>query len=171
MIKILENWITTVLCIGIFLTFIQMIVPNTKLKSYIYSLIGVITIITLVMPVANYLKTNQIEEVTQSVLNNIEIESQENFENDSTKNYDYTKENLKNEFTKKIKEDIKQKLELKGIKSEMISVIVSDEYVIQKINIKLNKNNANLKNDISTIFLIIKENYNVDMDRIIVEEM
>ena len=54
MVDILKNWITTMLCIGIFLTFIQMIVPNTNLKKYIYSLIGVVTIITLILPAYNY---------------------------------------------------------------------------------------------------------------------
>ena len=52
MVDILKNWITTMLCIGIFLTFIQMIVPNTNLKKYIYSLIGVVTIITAFLSLA-----------------------------------------------------------------------------------------------------------------------
>ena len=68
MVDILKNWITTMLCIGIFLTFIQMIVPNTNLKKYIYSLIGVVTIITLILPAYNYFKVNKLKKKSEPLI-------------------------------------------------------------------------------------------------------
>ena len=36
MIEIFKNWIVSMLCIGIFTTIIQLIIPKTNLKKYIY---------------------------------------------------------------------------------------------------------------------------------------
>ena len=168
MIDILKNWIATILCVGIFFTFIQMVVPNTKLKKYIYSLIGVVTLIALMLPFANKISLNSIEDATIDVLNNIGLTTSNDASlKDGKNNID---NNIKSEMTKKIKDDLKSKLLDHGIKSEMVSVILDDKYTIQKINIKiLKQNNSNL--NMNTIFGIIKENYGISNENVIIEEV
>lgn len=171
MVDILKNWITTMLCIGIFLTFIQMIVPNTNLKKYIYSLIGVVTIITLILPAYNYFKVNKLDEVTTSVINSLNENVQVGDDIASQRYSDISKnENVKNEFIKKYKEDIIKKLQEKGIEASDVVIIIDDEYNVEKLNIKINGNNISNTN-INKIFSCISENYDIDKSKVSVEEV
>lgn len=167
MIDVLKNWIATILFVGIFFAFVQMIIPNTKLKKYIYSLIGVVTLITLMMPITNKLSINNLEEATKEVLNNIEGNCNSNTSKESE---NIINDNIKNEMSKKIKEDLKQKLLDQGIKSEMITIILDENYNIQKINIKISKQNNSYLN-MNTVFGIVKQNYGVSNENVIIEEV
>ena len=168
MIDILKNWIATILCVGIFFTFVQMVVPNTKLKKYIYSLIGVVTIIALMLPFTNKISLNSIEDATIDVINDIDLTASNHANVNNRKNN--IDNSIKDEMAKKIKDDLRLKLLDHGIKSEMISVILDEKYTIQKINIKiLKQNNSNLNMNI--IFGIIKENYGISNENVVIEEV
>ena len=56
MLDTFRNWINMILALGILFTVIRIIVPNTKLKKYIYSLMGIVTIIVILNPVINLIK-------------------------------------------------------------------------------------------------------------------
>lgn len=171
MVEILKNWISTMLCIGIFITFIKMIIPNTKISKYIYSLIGVMTIITLVLPISKYLNVGEIEDATQSVLSSIEKNGKNEISIDNIDDEEVLNKNLKNEFIKKIKNDIKNKLDENNISTELVSVIIDDKFNIQKINIKISKNLNYDLTKINSIFQIIKNNYEVESDKVSIEEV
>ena len=175
MLEILKNWITTMLCTGIFFTFIKMIIPNSKLAKYIYSLIGVVTIVTLVMPVLNLMNLDDFSIATKSVISNIENEALSNNANiiniDNIETQNTLDKNLKNEFSKNIKNNIQSILEQNNIESKMISVIVDDSYQIQKINIKIERNTENSTFTIEKIFSIIEETYNIDNGKVVIEEI
>lgn len=171
MVEILKNWISTMLCVGIFITFIKMIIPNTKIAKYIYSLVGVMTVVTLVMPISKYLNVDKVEDATQSVLNSIEASSKNQIEIDNSESKEILNENLKNEFIKKIKNDIQSKLNENNISTELISVIVDEKFNIQKINIKIDKNLNYDLIKINSIFEIIQSNYNLESDKVSIEEV
>ena len=71
MIESFKLWINSMLCIGIFVLFIKLIIPNNNLKKYIYSLIGIITIVTVISPVMDLLNDDSIETSLNQVINNI----------------------------------------------------------------------------------------------------
>lgn len=170
MTEILKNWITTIFCIGIFLTFVQMIIPNTKLKKYIYSLISVITIVTLALPIKEKLNMSGIEDVTQTVINNIESKAREvDNISDTIYSSDTMDKNLKKEFIKKIKSDINQKLSDYNIYPETINILLDDSYNIKKIDIKVKAQED--KGKINTIFNCISQNYSVLGNNITIEEV
>ena len=171
MVEILKNWISTMLCVGIFITFIKMIIPNTKIAKYIYSLVGVMTVVTLVMSISKYLNVDKVEEATQSVLNSIEASSKNQIEIDNNDSKEILNENLKKEFIKKIKNDIQSKLNENNISTELISVIVDEKFNIQKINIKINKNLNYDLIKINSIFEIIQSNYNLESNKVSIEEV
>lgn len=171
MVEILKNWISTMLCVGIFITFIKMIIPNTKIAKYIYSLVGVMTVVTLVMPISKYLNVDKVEDATQSVLNSIEASSKNQIEIDNSDSKEILNENLKNEFIKKIKNDIQSKLNENNISTELISVIVDEKFNIQKINIKIDKNLNYDLIKINSIFEIIQSNYNLESNKVSIEEV
>ena len=68
MIEIFKNWIVSMLCIGIFTTIIQLIIPKTNLKKYIYTLIGIVTITVIISPVIDMFKSNSMEDSVSEVL-------------------------------------------------------------------------------------------------------
>lgn len=171
MVEILKNWISTMLCVGIFITFIKMIIPNTKIAKYIYSLVGIMTVVTLVMPISKYLNVDKVEDATQSVLNSIEASSKNQIEIDNSESKEILNENLKNEFIKKIKNDIQNKLNENNISTELISVIVDEKFNIQKINIKVDKNLNYDLIKINSIFEIIQSNYNLESNKVSIEEV
>ena len=60
MLDTFRNWINMILALGILFTVIRIIVPNTKLKKYIYSLMGIVTIIVILSPVINLVKNGDL---------------------------------------------------------------------------------------------------------------
>ena len=58
-VEIFKSWISSMLCIGIFIAFVQLMMPKTNLKKYIYSLIGIVTILTVVSPIINMFENDR----------------------------------------------------------------------------------------------------------------
>lgn len=140
MFNIVKGWISMILVIGIVFTLLRMIMPNTNLKKYIESVIGIVTIITIITPVLYYISNYNL---TEKISENIEeiLSSQE-----ETNNYDsyaqINNEEIKKEFVEKIQEDIKVKLKNKINQEPKVKVVVNDAYNIEKVEVKLNGNSS-----------------------------
>ena len=140
MFNIVKGWISMILVIGIVFTLLRMIMPNTNLKKYIESVIGIVTIISIITPVLYYISNYNL---TEKISENIEeiLSSQE-----ETNNYDsyaqINNEEIKKEFVEKIQEDIKVKLKNKINQEPNVKVVVNDAYNIEKVEVKLNGNSS-----------------------------
>ena len=140
MFNIVKGWISMILVIGIVFTLLRMIMPNTNLKKYIESVIGIVTIITIITPVLYYISNYNL---TEKISENIgEILSRQ----EETNNYDsyaqINNEEIKKEFVEKIQEDIKVKLKNKINQEPKVKVVVNDAYNIEKVEVKLNGNSS-----------------------------
>ena len=140
MFNIVKGWISMILVIGIVFTLMRMIMPNTNLKKYIESIIGIVTIISIITPVLYYISNYNI---TEKISENIgEILSRQ----EETNNYDsyaqINNEEIKKEFVEKIQEDIKVKLKNKINQEPKVKVLVNDAYNIEKVEVKLNGNSS-----------------------------
>ena len=75
MVQTFKIWISSLLCLGIFVAFLELIIPKSKFKKYIYALIGILTVITIISPIVNMYKSNQvnssIDQVTKAMSNSI----------------------------------------------------------------------------------------------------
>lgn len=169
MIEIFRNWIVALLCLSILIVIIQLVIPKTNLRKYIYTLIGIITVITIISPVVDLLKKQDIKESIADVLSSFNT-------NDATvsvnsADLEEKKTGLvKVQFIDSIKQDIKDKLESKNITVKSINVSVDDNYDITKLEIKILKS----KNGIVSVNEIVKylnNEYGIDYSKIsIVEE-
>lgn len=169
MIEIFRNWIVALLCLSILIVIIQLVIPKTNLRKYIYTLIGIITVITIISPVVDLLKKQDIKESIADVLSSFNT-------NDATvsvNSYDLEEKKtglVKVQFIDSIKQDIKDKLESKNITVKSINVSVDDNYDITKLEIKILKS----KNGIVSVNEIVKylnNEYGIDYSKIsIVEE-
>lgn len=171
MIDFFRNWISVLLCLGIFVTIIRLVIPKNNLRKYIYSLIGIITIIALVSPLIDIFKNNDMQDSIKSVLSN--LDEQENVNVDTEKYSNVKEEAVKKSFIQSIKNDVKSKLEGKSIVVKSVDVFISDNYDIEKIEINIEKIDTS-KASISSVTQIVKyinEEYDIGYSKIeVIEE-
>lgn len=137
MLDIFKNWISSILAIGILFTVIRMILPNSHFKKYIYSLIGIVTVIVIIGPVISAIKSTDIDNMKNIILNATNIDSSEvNYTNLS--NYENVNENnVKKDFISSVEKDIKEKLSNNIDNNIDVNIEITDTYNIEKINITL----------------------------------
>ncbi|MBO5476483.1 MAG: stage III sporulation protein AF [Clostridia bacterium] len=161
MSEVFRSWISTILGIGIIFTIIRIITPNTKLKSYIYSLMGIVTIIVILNPLVIIFRSDNIESNVKDIMVNMNADETFNFDYLNLSGYELASQNnLKEAFRNNIANDIKNKLG-KNIDNEVeVSIDITQEYEIDNITI-------NLKGDTSfdvTSFISIE--YDVEKEKI-----
>lgn len=145
MIDAFRDWINTILSIGIIFTVFRLITPNTKLKNYIYSLIGIVTIVVLFSPIISTLKKGNIDDYIKQISSEISANNIDNTQYVSISNYENVGENnVKSELKNKLQEDIKEKIQNKISKDLKVnvSVDVSQEYNIKSVVISINQDIA-----------------------------
>lgn len=137
MLDVFKNWISSILAIGILFTIIRIILPNSHFKKYIYSLIGIVTIIVIISPVISAVKSTNFDNIKDIVLNATNIDSFDvNYTNLS--NYeDVNENNVKKNFITSVENDIKEKLSSNIDNNVDVNIEITDTYNIEKINITL----------------------------------
>lgn len=171
MIEIFKNWVSTMLCLGIFMTFIQLIIPKTNLKKYIYSLVGVITIITVISPVVNILKNKDVEESLSEAIASMSSIDNETYV-DEEKYTEKRDNNLRETFALNMKNDIKLKVEEKGIECKTIDMFLTEQYNVEKLKIcigKIDEEKTSLA-DVTEVVKYINSEYDLDFSKIEVIE-
>ncbi len=161
MLDIFKNWISMILGIGILFTVIRLILPNTKLKKYIYSLMGIVTIIVFLNPVISFFNSNNLEESIEDVM--LDMTGDESLKKKYTdiSNYELIgQSNVKDNFKENVQNDIKAKLEKEIDDSIKVSIDVSDDYNISKVYINLTKETS------FDITSFINQEYDIDKNKI-----
>lgn len=162
MIEGIKNWINSILCMGIFVLLIQLIIPKTNLKKYIYSLIGIMLMLSIISPVMNLLKNENVEASLNEIITQISNTDQK-ISTGELENLQY--EAIKVGFMETLQADVEKKLMDKGIKVEEVNIVLDTEYNIQQINITLGENlieKGTLIQWISTEYDISKDKIQID---------
>lgn len=165
MLDIFKNWISSILAIGILFTIIKIILPNSNLKKYIYSLIGIITIIVIANPIISLVKksdSSTIKNILLNVTSNIGA-SDINYTNIS--NYeDVNKNNVKENFKSSVEEDIKNRVSSNIENGIDVNIQITDTYNIEKVNITLYGDTS------FDIISFISKEYDVDKSKINIQK-
>lgn len=152
LLNFLKSWSINIVIITIFVTFLEIILPNGTMKRYIRLIIGLLIIIVLINPFINLLSNNiNIDkEVFAQIINNNNIRNI------------YTTEKIKKEQRKQILELYRNKIEkeIKNIISETTNYIVEEVYVdivedeegndfgqIKNINLLIKRDNHDCKDN------------------------
>ena len=172
MIDTFKNYINTLLCLGIFVTILQLVIPKNNSRKYIYSLVGIIMIISVISPVINFLKNENVEDSVNQVISNIDSYKTLDNESDDSKK-EANEELIRNQVINNIKNDIELKLNQYNIKTKNIEIYLEANYDIKKIRINienLNKDSTMFSN-LNKVVTDINENYQIDYEKIeVVEE-
>lgn len=154
----LKGWVNQVIVAIIIAVIFELILPNGKNKKYIKMIINLYVLFVLVNPIVSKfinLSDNQFSEETLKKYfkqeNAIEVNSNLN-----------SKEIIQNTFEKTIKDDIKNKLALKGYKTTSLSIYIynNDEnnMQIKSIDIEVQKDDKENKSSSNSINEIEKIN-------------
>lgn len=138
MIYVFKSWVSSMLCIGIFVTFITLIIPKNKMRKYIYSLIGVVTIFTLVSPVIKFVNTGAMDEAVNEVLDNVSVFSS-NDEYNLEKYKEKSDDLVQKDFVNSLKKDVTSKLSLQNVVVKDVEVFLAKNYDIEKIEVRIKK--------------------------------
>ena len=153
MIEYFSQWISGIVCVGILLGLLRLVTPHTNMTKYIYSLIGIITLIVILKPLISVLKIDGIDNIILNATQAIE---------DKTNSVNITDYSNYEEMFKE--EDIEKKAEELKIKQENASlnvkVKISNTYNIEKINVAYTGTNM------QEMIQFISSNYDTTKDKI-----
>lgn len=171
MIEIFRNWIVAMLCLGILIVIVQLVIPKTNLRKYIYSLIGIVTVITIVSPIVDVFKTGNVSSSISSVLDSMSS-NEDTITVNSDGLQDKQNELLKVQFIENLKSDVMFKLAHKDVVVNSINISVDDDYNITKIEVKIAKINVEKTslNSVNEVIKYINSEYDIDYSKISVIE-
>ena len=171
MIEIFRNWIVAMLCLGILIVIVQLVIPKTNLRKYIYSLIGIVTVITIVSPIVDVLKTGNVNNSISSVLDSMSS-NEDTITVNSDGLQDKQNELLKVQFIENLKSDVMFKLAHKDVEVNSINISVDDDYNVTKIEVKIAKINIEKTslNSVNEVIKYINSEYDIDYSKISVIE-
>ncbi|BDR67361.1 stage III sporulation protein AF [Clostridium tetani] len=165
-LKFLRSWIVNIATVVLFITAVEMLLPNNNLKKYSKFVMGLILMVTLINPLIKLIdKDFNINKYYYEFSKGIDHEeSKESFFQYKEKNIERTKENfnknlqevvdkkLKNKFPKgKFKVDTKVEFneEDNNFTIEGIKVGFKDKRVekVKKVQVSINENDNNSEED------------------------
>lgn len=165
-LKALRNWIVNISTVVLFITAVEMLLPNNNLKKYAKFVMGLILMVTLINPLIKLIDKDfninkYSHEFSKEIDNNA---SKESFSQYKEKNIEKTKEN----FNKNLQEVVDKKLKTKFPKGkfkvntkigfnkknnnftvEGVNVSFKDKRIekVKKVEVNINKNEKNLEED------------------------
>lgn len=156
----LKNWVNQVIVAIIIAVIFELILPNGKNKKYIKMIINLYVLFVLVNPiVSKFIDLNDSkfsEETLKKYFkqeNTVKVNSEFN-----------SKEIIQSTFEKTIKEDIKNKLSLKGYKTISLSIYIynnEENMQIKSIDIEAIKEKSNKENNSSSNLINEIEKINI----------
>ena len=165
MLDVFKEWISSILAIGILFTIIKIIIPNTNLKKYIYSLMEIITVIVIINPVISFFKSNDLNSIKSILLNATNSIDTQNINYTSMSNYeDVNKNNVKENFKENVESDIKEKLSESIGENVDVNIQITDTYNIQKVNVTIYKDTS------FDIVSFISKEYDIDGSKITIQK-
>ena len=155
----MKEYVSTIIYICIFMVILEMILPDNKLKKYVWVLVSLIIIITLINPIVNVLKNDNVIEAISTGIENIQGKvhiKEYDFNNlQSTMISTSVKKKLEDEIYSKCKERFDLKYGINKVK-----IILSEDYTIEDIDIYV-KQLQEIASAAEIIDYIEKE-YNID---------
>lgn len=130
----MSEYISTIIYICIFSVILELILPDNKLRKYVGVLVSLVIILTLISPIVNVLKNEDVTLAISSAISNIQSKVE-------VKGYDFNnlgnrlifstvKEELEDEIYTKCNEKFGAKFEVSKVK-----ILLNEEYKIEDIDV------------------------------------
>jgi|SRR3712207_2993375 len=189
MIQLVKSWIVEISTVVLFITAVEMLLPNNSLKKYSKFVLGLILMTVLINPLIKLFNNNfDIDAYSQSISNVMEDKSYEkNLNEYREKTVNSTIKNFQNNLDSIITEKLKKKFpsgkytvctkvnfnqKTNNFTIKKINIEVKDKRVakIKKVNITLGKKhiNSNEDNQYSDIKNYLKNELGIEENIIII---
>lgn len=145
----IKEWVITIVSVIIFLTFVEILMPNSSYKRYINVVIGFLLIIVILTPLTRFISGQiNLEEEIIRTFNDLEIST---FQNRANRVEYSNKEAIIKLYKAEIKGQIKNHIEastdyiVNQVGTEIEENIDSEEFgLIKELNISIKDGNRNL---------------------------
>ena len=150
MINFLSSWAKTLSLAVIVVSILEMLLPNNKTKKYIRMVMGIYILFNIISPFIKTVQASNIENI------NLEEFTDDVKVNNSIIDQTSMDSRLKQLYIEQLEKDITNKVQNKGynvLACKVDAVINGDENQagIKKVILKIEKNEANLKNESNSI--------------------
>lgn len=172
MINSIKEWINSLLCLGIFTTLVELILPKGNIKKYIYVIIGIITVMTIISPL---ISKQDYEAMAKDAVETIAKEAK-NAENAShikineEEYMNYQKEMVKNEYINNLKKTMWNDIISEGAVLDSIDIYMDDNYSITSLKIVVKEYGSKEYKNKMEILQYIKKYYDIDTKYVEIEE-
>ena len=163
MLDLVKEWANSLLSLGIFTSIVEISLPKGNIKKYIYVIIGVVTIITIISPFISKedyedLASNAIETISKEV--DVSSQSSNNVIN-SEEYVVYQTNMVKNEYINNLKKSIWNDLTKKGVILNDITITITEDYTVNKLEINVKEYSEDEYTNKSQIVGYIKKYYEI----------
>ena len=152
MIEFISSWAQRIIIAVIIASIFEMILPNGNNKKYIKVVIGIYILFNIISPITDKLFGSASSLSSTNLSKYFDLDSLNgnvnNINNINEKINNSNEENIKNLYISKLKSDLKNKLKDMNYIISNIEIILdnSDEYNVDKISFRIDKND-NKRND------------------------
>lgn len=130
MLDIFKEWIGSIVAVAILGILVRLIVPNSNIKKYVYTLLGILTVMVVLKPLLN---TSNIEKIVLDATKSIN-NSNVNYDNIDFSSYKKVSEdNIKEEFKAKLEENIVENIKKIDDSSISVKIEITEDYNIYRI--------------------------------------
>ena len=158
----MKEYIIAILYVAIFSMLIELILPKSKLKKYILTLIALLLIINIISPVVSILKAKDVEKVLEEATRTM---SQSTYNYMDMNSYDFSKYSLTDSVKEKIEKSIKEKFKEENV--ENVNIILNDEYQVEDIEIKMKSSMEKMSRmKVSKLIQNLSDEYNIVQSKI-----
>lgn len=154
----MKEYIATIIYICIFSIILELILPDNKMKKYIATLVSLLVILTIISPVFNFLKNENVKEVLSNSIEEITSKHKTDASYDFAS---YKDKMVTNSTKEKIEQEILSNLRSKFQKLDITKVIIKldEKYSLETVDVYLTKLSS--VDTAKDIICHIVETYNV----------
>lgn len=153
----MKEYIRTLIYVSVFSIILEIILPETKLKKYISTMISLLVVLVTISPIIKFIKNEDILAVISETYNSIDI----NIEDGKSygNNEMYSNEQIRLNTKRKLELDMLNKCNEKGYLVNRVEVNLTNEYLISEVNIYIS--NIDTVNDAKKIINYIEDIYDL----------
>ncbi len=175
MINSIKEWASSILCLGIFTAIVELALPKGNVKKYIYVIIGIVTVLTIISP---FLSKKDYEALAKEAIETISSEAKSSMDSsnlDTSVNKEeyikYQKNMVKNEYINNLKNTMFSDIISSGAVLSTIDINMDDDYNITSLKIVIKEYGKEEYKNKQEIMKYLKSYYNIDAKKVEIEEI
>ncbi len=174
MINGIKEWINSLLCLGIFTSIVELALPKGNIKKYIYVIIGIVTVITIISPILSKDDYENVANEAVMAIATVSESSKSKASENIINNEEYINYQIgmvKNEYMNNLKRTMWEDIVSKGVVLDNIEIKIDDNYNVNEVKITIKEYGKEEFKTGSDILKYVYTYFNIKRENIVVEEL